>query len=508
VNTAFGAPPVLILRIGDFFNTKIIPSDIQFAYENILDINPEGIGVQPMIVKITLTYNIVGGMGLKEPIQKLQNALSFNYYANTEVYDERADWTDDSFKQVDEDLKNALFSNPEPVKPPAQQTQNAGGDTIGTILQKSSIGEGAATGATGDTSYKKIMDSLYDNGQSYLDTSTNKIEEVFDIYNLQIVNIFLEKLNYSEGNTQQFSSPNKVRIIGKPFDFESRLKEVKDDIEKSIRSDQLFVIQQLKEFDFKTKDINKVSDKLNQAIDNEYQKIITELSLITQRVVESEQKLVNNFAKLDFVCNEKDGYIKSDQQVVTYKIKSSGNTLTELRDDYKKASDKLEDYFNILKNEKIVEHKVVYFDPGTDFINSDQIKPRDGDDSSAKYWVIMSRIMTDDAELNRLINEISPNTEIVSSGRNMKTKIEESMKNYQSSAVKFKGEQKKKFDEIKTKLDVFKKWDPFVKGIERTFSFDENDKGDNTDEKRLKDIYKEGNANNDKKTFNGKNIFL
>jgi hypothetical protein len=120
----------------------------------------------------------------------------------------------------------------------------------------------------------------------------------------------------------------------------------------------------------------------------------------------------------------------------------------------------------------------------------------------------MSRIMTDDAELNRLINEISPNTEIVSSGINMKSRIEESMKNYQRSAVKFKGEQKKKFDEIKTKLDVFKKWDPFVKGTERIFSFDENDKGNNTDEKRLKDIYKEGNSNNDKKTFNGKNIFL
>ena len=35
-------------------------------------------------------------MGLKEPVDQLQNALSFNYYANTEIYDERATWTEDT----------------------------------------------------------------------------------------------------------------------------------------------------------------------------------------------------------------------------------------------------------------------------------------------------------------------------------------------------------------------------------------------------------------------------
>ena len=102
-NTAFGTPPVLILRIGDFYNTKIIPTSLSLAYEQ-LDINPEGIGVQPMIAKVTLAFNFVGGSGLKESVDKLQNALTFNYYANTEIYDDRADVTDTSYQVLDKEF--------------------------------------------------------------------------------------------------------------------------------------------------------------------------------------------------------------------------------------------------------------------------------------------------------------------------------------------------------------------------------------------------------------------
>ena len=41
---------VVILRIGDFYHTKIAIGNISFTYDdNLLDLNPEGIGVQPMI---------------------------------------------------------------------------------------------------------------------------------------------------------------------------------------------------------------------------------------------------------------------------------------------------------------------------------------------------------------------------------------------------------------------------------------------------------------------------
>ena len=92
-NLAFGRPPVCVLRIGDFYNTKIIMDSIGIDYEPLVwDLNPEGIGVQPMIANINISFKFIGGSSLMGPINKLQNALSFNYFANTQVYDVRADY--------------------------------------------------------------------------------------------------------------------------------------------------------------------------------------------------------------------------------------------------------------------------------------------------------------------------------------------------------------------------------------------------------------------------------
>jgi hypothetical protein len=91
-NTAFGRPPFLVLRIGDFYNCKIVPNnlDIRFDKGFRFDLNPEGIGVQPMLANVSLQFNIIGGHGLERPVNELQNALSFDYYGNTEMYDTRS----------------------------------------------------------------------------------------------------------------------------------------------------------------------------------------------------------------------------------------------------------------------------------------------------------------------------------------------------------------------------------------------------------------------------------
>ena len=91
-NLAFGRPPVCILRIGDFYHTKIIIENLNFTFDPLVwDLNPEGVGVQPMICNVDMSFSFIGGSSLSGPINKLQNAVSFNYFANTEVYDPRAD---------------------------------------------------------------------------------------------------------------------------------------------------------------------------------------------------------------------------------------------------------------------------------------------------------------------------------------------------------------------------------------------------------------------------------
>ena len=91
-NLAFGRPPVCVLRLGDFYYTKIVINSISIQYETPQwDLNPEGIGVMPMFAKVSLNFVFLGGSDLAGPISRLQNAVSFNYYANTGVYDNRAE---------------------------------------------------------------------------------------------------------------------------------------------------------------------------------------------------------------------------------------------------------------------------------------------------------------------------------------------------------------------------------------------------------------------------------
>lgn len=106
-NLAFGRMPVCVLRIGDFINTRVIIDNISINYDEgnslMWDINPEGIGVQPMFAKVSLTLKLIGGQSLEGPITKLQNALSFNYYANTGVYDNRSDRAKPTYEGGSED---------------------------------------------------------------------------------------------------------------------------------------------------------------------------------------------------------------------------------------------------------------------------------------------------------------------------------------------------------------------------------------------------------------------
>jgi hypothetical protein len=104
-NLAFGRPPVCILRIGDFYYTKIIIDSLSIDYDPLVwDLNTEGIGVQPMIANVNIWFKFIGGSDLAGPIARLQNALSFNSYANTGVYDNRSEMA-----EYDEDNKITKF---------------------------------------------------------------------------------------------------------------------------------------------------------------------------------------------------------------------------------------------------------------------------------------------------------------------------------------------------------------------------------------------------------------
>lgn len=94
-NLAFGRPPFCVLRLGDFYNQMIIIDNLSINYDFDggvqWDLNAEGIGVQPLLAQVSLSIKFVGGADMSGPIRRLQNAMTFNYYANTSLYDNRTD---------------------------------------------------------------------------------------------------------------------------------------------------------------------------------------------------------------------------------------------------------------------------------------------------------------------------------------------------------------------------------------------------------------------------------
>jgi hypothetical protein len=159
-NTAFGPPPICVLRVGDFYHSKIIIRDVQINYEdNIWDMNPEGIGVQPMIANVNMNITFIGGQGLKQPVAELQNALSSSFFANTEMYDYRATATEDREKFNKEFLQQLIDSSDSVKKADIKYPkQSSYGDPIGKFKNKDVNSSGSTFGTLEYTTL--ISDSI------------------------------------------------------------------------------------------------------------------------------------------------------------------------------------------------------------------------------------------------------------------------------------------------------------------------------------------------------------
>lgn len=108
-NLAFGRAPYCVLRLGDFYNQLIVINNLSISYDPLVwDLNIEGVGVQPLIANVQLSFSFVGGGDMTGPVRRLQNAMSFNYYANARLYDNRADrierqWSDKTCGAIQHD---------------------------------------------------------------------------------------------------------------------------------------------------------------------------------------------------------------------------------------------------------------------------------------------------------------------------------------------------------------------------------------------------------------------
>jgi len=220
-NTSFGPPPVCVLRVGDFYHSKVIIKDVNITFEDSTwDLNPEGIGVQPMIANVTLQISFIGGQGISRPVERLQNALSSNFFANTEMYDERSINTAETIdgkkreeftKALLEELNNRKVSN-----------EDSTNDSKGNELT-----EGEFIGVVSSTSlrYDGLVNTLYEVSEKYFENYPTLYNLMVKDYGTSISSMILHP-NYRDVKTYDIfntTSPSAGLTIDVKYGYDVKI---------------------------------------------------------------------------------------------------------------------------------------------------------------------------------------------------------------------------------------------------------------------------------------------
>jgi outer membrane protein OmpA-like peptidoglycan-associated protein len=509
VNTSFGTPPVLVLRIGDFYNTKIIPKTISFTYEPlVLDMNPEGIGIQPMIAKVILSFDFIGGQGLAKPVEELQNALSFNYYANTEVYDERATWTDDSFRIVDNELINAIKNTQTPVSVNNENggIPNNGGDTIGTILSTNNV-EG---GNTGEISYETIMDELLPSTNEYYNLILNKVNTLIDENNYGIWQLLSKERKFIKGDT---SVVTNVKIFGKPENVETRVNKLFDDLIGDVNNDSNYLIINLMSFNFSNKEIRDVKTNIVNYINNMKNTFNDSLFTNINDIVNVEQSLVQKLRKIDLVIGGVDGKIPDVGIPIVYNLTPTNDvspssdgeytdTLAEISFDFKDEMDKINGYYEFLIQQNIItEDSSNYGETSGEFT---PISTSLSTIQDKRMFMVMSKIFSDNNKIEEFKSTIISGE--LKNNLRLDRKFRKVCNDFSDLVNKELKDEKKFIKNVKDNTiikDILNE-KSYVEGKTRKFQYttvvDDNLQ---ENQQKIKDLYSSVNVNNEN-TWNGK----
>ena len=483
-NTAFGAPPVLVLRIGDFYNTKIIPNNISFSYEPLLfDLNPEGIGVQPMVAKVTLSFDMIGGMGLAKPVEELQNALSFNYYANTEIYDERATWTEDT-SALDAQIVQAIVGSQPTVSVnnvDNQQTNDAG-TTIGQIMTTVPSGDGD----TGDINYKSIMDKLLEVTKDYYTNIVNQAESTTKSYNDGIWQLMCKSRQYINGEFTIPIQTQKVVIFGKST-FQVSVDELFAGVISDVDNGTNVLIVGLKALQFSDETvIKRVKDNLKKYINDYKAEFSNGIAQIVNNITQQEQTMVQVFRKVNLVTTLTDGLIINDLGPKIYSISGTSevdkgsdgppaDTFEELWKDFQFAGAKLMNFNDFITNptQNIIPSKT-YDKPGS-FMPSSSSSFDDSNLSDKSFFMIMAQIFNNKNKLQAFKTSIiSGDLSKITSPSSLTKQFDKICDTFKDRVVVELTAETKKYTSIKKNsdyVDSFTKGNAYNKGKSRKFTY-------------------------------------
>jgi hypothetical protein len=499
-NTAFGAPPICILRVGDFYHSKVVIESCNFSYEDgKFDLNPEGIGVQPMIVSVTMGFKFIGGQGLKAPIDELQNALSFNFFGNTEMYDERA--TDSLTVSA---YNKEFIEKTEPTGDTAKNTnsnlQNEGGTTIGSVE-----GKFQNSGTSVNIAYKEIVKEFIESFNNFTNDEYDKLKQVSEQYNSGILMLYTKDRDYKSGKMNEFGATTTpdatpitdLTIFGKST-FETKIDTLFSNLLTDINSNSLTIQQEMLTRDFKPIDKSIFNNQLKKLVNDYKVKFTDKLVTTSNELSKVQLSMTRNIDKLNYVVQTLDGYIdtKGIPQIYTIDSATTVNEIGIVMNTYSPLINLLE--FN-LETKKIItstyDDNQSYTLPGGSFATNTADK---------RFFLVFGWQLAN--------NYKAFETQVTGSftSKDWTKFISESLtKNYKVPADNEKKEIGKIFSDYKKSTNkVYVPGDvtTLIKNKRQT-SLTIKTSATENDKTRLKNLYLGQNSNTDKNTFNGKVIF-
>lgn len=519
INTAFGSPPILVLRIGDFYNTKIVPTNLSFKFENF-DINPEGIGFQPMIAEVNMTFNFIGGSGIAKPIEELQNAISFNFYANTELYDERATATEDT-SALDKQVVQAILDAQPTLTVNALlfQQQNGNGSTIGKILTVEDLPNNSQSGTT---SYTQIMDDLKAQTQEYFTQTQNFNTGIVNSYNYGIFQAVLPEFNYTNGSWGQIGGTSTaVNIWGKPTVAETNVNNVFDQLIKDIETGDLGLFSGSGGLSNPNPGDVKLTNKQIKVIQNNYKKIVQNLksnfnSTFTtsiQKIVEAEQNLINTIDKINFVITETNGintgsdaYVNGKGEPVIYNITGStvvdGVTVAQkLIQDFTKVGTDINTFTNNLKTSGFWQ--TTYTEVGSYTPVGKNWPTNEKTLTYNREFMVMAQTILDDKTYNEFLDNMVKNIEPKDQTEKVRNRLKEE---FDDRRLTYRQEKVGAEELFKTFADnnqqYLNQYSPYSNGLERVFEFTRTSTPTTVQTTNATNLFSTVNVGSDNKIYN------
>lgn len=507
LNTSFGAPPILVIRVGDFYHTKVVPTTLSFTYDKALfDINPEGIGLQPMMVSVQLGFNIIGGMGLKGPVDELQNALSFNYYANTEIYDERATATEDTSK-LDKYVVEQITGGLPPVSQQQQAQINSvqpkkGGSTIGQIASDTEM------------DYSVLYESLQTKTQEYFKSYFETLEKLNSTYSYGASQIVLKDRDYIKGEISEFTPQKKeIELYGKTNQYQKLVEQLKGEITKDIGSNDDPIYSSLPDYiksSMTNKQKRELEEKLKTIVNDQQNEMLNKLTNDTSNLVNIENELNFIFRQLDVVSSGLDGELLQTNEPKLYDL--SGDTFFNTTSSESifgiyttSLKNTIDDYNNLLLTNNVT--KDLYYEKQSTVSNNKNCEFDTfwGICSYNRFANYMTPIFLTPDKFSQFQNTITEGPEI-KQDLMLVEQLKISCNNFKNLCQNFQEYTRKFFenvsgDERYTKATTWKLPDNAVKKCNYTTNVTDNV---NDKTKRIKNLYSNNNINDKKNTFNGK----